>query len=117
MDDEIHPLDRAAWREWLEEHHANRRDVWLVSWKKSTGRSSIPYGEAVEEALCFGWIDGTVNTLDDRRILSYMAPRKRGSAWARSNKERIERLERDGLIAAPGRAVIDRAKGNVPSDL
>jgi uncharacterized protein YdeI (YjbR/CyaY-like superfamily) len=103
---------RAAWRGWLAEHHADGQGAWLVLPKRDSGVAGPSYDEAVEEALCFGWIDGTVNTLDDRRVLSYMAPRKRGSAWARSNKERIERLERDGLIAPPGRAVIDRAKAD-----
>jgi uncharacterized protein YdeI (YjbR/CyaY-like superfamily) len=100
---------RAAWRAWLAENH-DGGGVWLVLPKRGSGVAAPTYDEAVEEALCFGWIDGTVNTLDDRRILSYMAPRKRGSPWARSNKERLERLERAGLIAPPGRAVIDRAR-------
>ena len=100
---------RVAWRAWLAEHHAEGTGVWLVLPRRDSGVAAPTYDEAVEEALCFGWIDGTVGTLDERRTLSYMAPRKRGSAWSRSNKERIERLERDDLIAPPGRAVIDRA--------
>jgi uncharacterized protein YdeI (YjbR/CyaY-like superfamily) len=100
---------RAAWRRWLEENHEGQ-GVWLVLPKRGSDVAGPTYDEAVEEALCFGWIDGTVNTLDDRRVLSYMAPRKRGSAWARSNKERIERLERGGLIQPPGWAAIDRAR-------
>ena len=80
--------------------------------RTSTAAAGISYDEAVEEALCFGWIDSTAGTLDEHRSLLYFARRRRASPWARSNKERVERLERDGLIAPAGRAVIDRARAD-----
>ena len=102
--------DRASWRAWLIAHNEQTTGIWLAMPKKGSGAAGPTYDEAVEEALCFGWIDSTAGTLDETRSLIYVAPRKRGSAWARTNKERIERLEREGLIALPGRAVIDRAR-------
>jgi uncharacterized protein YdeI (YjbR/CyaY-like superfamily) len=106
----FYPKTRRQWRNWLQKHHDTEPEVWLVSYLKETGKPSLPYNDAVEEALCFGWIDSTAGTLDETRGLLYFAPRKRGSAWARTNKERLERLEKEGLIAPPGRAVIYRAK-------
>jgi uncharacterized protein YdeI (YjbR/CyaY-like superfamily) len=102
--------DRAAWRAWLTKRHEQKEGIWLAMPRRGSGRSAPSYDEAVEEALCYGWIDSTANTLDDEWSLLYFAPRKRGSTWARTNKERIERLEAAGLIAPAGQAVIDRAR-------
>ena len=90
--DQVHPETRAQWRSWLAEHHATSDGVWLVSWRRQSGRSGPTYEEVVQEALCFGWIDGKAATLDDDRTMMWVSPRKRGSGWARSNKLRIERL-------------------------
>jgi uncharacterized protein YdeI (YjbR/CyaY-like superfamily) len=106
----VEVADRTALRGWLAEHHEQKDGIWLAMPRKGASFTAPSYDEAVEEALCYGWIDSTANTLDEQVSLLYFAPRKRGSAWARTNKERIERLERGGLIAPPGRAVIDRAK-------
>jgi len=103
---------RAAWRRWLEERHPQRDAVWLVFHKKASDGTSPSYEEAVEEALCFGWIDSTVNRLDERRTLQLFAPRRPSSTWSRSNKERVARLERDGLLAPAGIAAIEVAKAN-----
>ncbi|HZJ55019.1 MAG TPA: bacteriocin-protection protein, partial [Myxococcaceae bacterium] len=84
--------DRAAWRIWLEENHARDAGVWLVSFKKATGKPRLEYEEAVEEALCFGWIDSTVRTLDEQRAMQLFSPRKARSPWSGSNKIRVERL-------------------------
>jgi uncharacterized protein YdeI (YjbR/CyaY-like superfamily) len=126
----VEVADRAAWRTWLADHHEQRAGIWLAMPRKGTDLAAPTYDEAVEEALCYGWIDSTAKTLDEQRSLLYFAPRKRGSAWARTNKERLERLEREGLISPAGQAVIDRAKqdgswnaldsveaGEVPDDL
>jgi uncharacterized protein YdeI (YjbR/CyaY-like superfamily) len=81
-----------------------------VFWRKGSGRTGLTYDEAVEEALCFGWIDGRAGKLDDRRTMIWFSPRKRGSGWARTNKVRVERLLAEGLMAAPGLALIEEAK-------
>jgi uncharacterized protein YdeI (YjbR/CyaY-like superfamily) len=106
----VEVADRAAWRAWLAEHHEQPAGIWLAMPRKGSDLAAPTYDEAVEEALCYGWIDSTANTLDERVALLYFAPRKRGSAWARTNKERLERLEREGSIAPPGWAAIERAK-------
>ena len=86
--------------------------MWLVQWKTRTGRPAIPYEEAVEEALCWGWIDGTNRSLDDERRMLWYAPRRKGSIWARTNRERVARLEAEGRMTPAGRAVVERAKGD-----
>jgi uncharacterized protein YdeI (YjbR/CyaY-like superfamily) len=108
--EEIHPLDRAGWRSWLEQHHTVWREVWLVSWKRSTGRPSIPYGETVEEALCFGWVDGIPAPIDDQRTKRRFAVRKPGSPWTAANRERVERMLKLGLMRPAGLAAVERAK-------
>jgi uncharacterized protein YdeI (YjbR/CyaY-like superfamily) len=102
--------DREAWRAWLDENHATGGGAWLVNYRKATGKAGVPYDEAVEEALCFGWIDSKTNPLDDERYLQMFTPRRPGSAWSRSNKERVERLERDGRMTPAGRALVEAAK-------
>lgn len=100
--EQVHPEDIDAWRAWLAEHHDRGVGVWLVTWKARTQRPTVGYEEAVEQALCFGWIDSTNRSLDDERSMMWFAPRRRGSGWARSNKQRIERLEASGQMAPPG---------------
>lgn len=109
--DAVHLETVAEWRAWLEEHHEGP-GVWLVSWKSSTGRPAVPYVAAVEEALAFGWIDATNRTLDAERSMQWFTKRKPGSGWARTNKERILRLEADGRMTDAGRAVIEAAKAD-----
>jgi len=106
----IHPKTRAEWRRWLERHHARDEGVWLISYKKATGRPRLEYGEAVEEALCFGWIDSKPNKLDQERSMLWFAPRKAGTGWSKPNKERAERLIAAGLMAPAGLAKIEAAR-------
>jgi uncharacterized protein YdeI (YjbR/CyaY-like superfamily) len=108
----FHAESRAAWRAWLAEHHASERGVWLCSWKRPTGRPVCPYPEAVEEALCFGWIDSTVNTLDDDRALQLMTPRKAKGSWTRLNRRRVADMEAAGLMTDAGRRAVEVAKAN-----
>jgi len=103
--------DRATWRAWLEANHAQATGAWLVTWRKGQG-PVLDYGEAVEEALCFGWVDSTGGRLDDRRTKLYFAPRKTRSVWSASNKARVERLIAAGLMRPAGLAAIERAKAN-----
>jgi uncharacterized protein YdeI (YjbR/CyaY-like superfamily) len=102
--------DRATWRTWLEANHAIARGAWLVTWRPRSGRVGLDYEAAIEEALCVGWVDSTGGTVDDERGKLYFAPRKARSVWAASNKARVERLIRDGLMAPAGLAAIERAK-------
>jgi uncharacterized protein YdeI (YjbR/CyaY-like superfamily) len=107
----FHAQDRAAWRGWLEANHATESGVWLVSWRKGHG-PRVEYEDAVEEALCFGWIDSQGGNIDEARSKQYFAPRKPTSGWAATNKARIERLIADGRMAPAGLAAIERAKAN-----
>jgi uncharacterized protein YdeI (YjbR/CyaY-like superfamily) len=108
----IQPDDRATWRAWLEANHATARGVWLVTWRPRSGRVGLDYEPAIEEALCFGWVDSTSGHVDDERGRLYFAPRKPRSVWAASNKARVERLIGEGRMTPAGLAVIDRAKAN-----
>ena len=106
----VHPSDRAAWRAWLIANHAISPGVHLVTWRRATGRPTLDYGEAVEEALCVGWIDSKAGKLDDDRATLWMSPRRATSGWSRPNKERVERLIVAGRMLPAGLAVIDAAK-------
>ncbi|HEY9379346.1 MAG TPA: YdeI/OmpD-associated family protein [Jiangellaceae bacterium] len=108
----VHPATRAAWRAWLASHHTSSPGVWLVSWRKHTGKVSPSYLDAVEEALCFGWIDSTARKLDNDRTMIWFSPRKPRSGWARTNKERVERLTAAGLMTPAGQRVIDAARAD-----
>jgi uncharacterized protein YdeI (YjbR/CyaY-like superfamily) len=110
--EQVHLETRQAWRAWLGEHHATSAGVWLVSWKASTGRPRVTYDEAVEEALCVGWVDSRPGSIDDERSRLWFAPRSPGSAWSRVNKERVERLLAAGLVLPAGLAVIKAARAS-----
>jgi uncharacterized protein YdeI (YjbR/CyaY-like superfamily) len=108
----IHPRTIAEWRVWLTRHHQNTDGVWLARWKKASGKVPLDYAQIVEEALCFGWIDGVTNTLDDGRQAQLLTPRRRGSGWSPSNKERVNRLVADGRMTGAGMRVIEAAKAD-----
>jgi uncharacterized protein YdeI (YjbR/CyaY-like superfamily) len=108
--DTFQPDTLAEWRRWLEAHHARPEGVWLVTWKKATGKPHIEYGAAVEEAICFGWIDSTVNKLDAERSMLWFAPRRPRTGWSRANKERVARLLAGGRLHPAGMARIEQAK-------
>lgn len=106
----IHPQTRAEWRAWLLQYHTRKQGIWLISYKKATGKPRFDYDEAVEEALCFGWIDSKPNKLDEERSLLWFAPRKPRTGWSKLNKDRVERLTEQGLIMPAGLAKIEAAK-------
>lgn len=106
----VHIETREQWRDWLREHHRSARAVWLVSWKKHTGRPAVAYDEAVTEALAFGWVDSKPAKLDGDRTMLYYTPRRPGSAWSRPNKIRVEELERLGLMTDAGRRAVQEAQ-------
>jgi uncharacterized protein YdeI (YjbR/CyaY-like superfamily) len=108
----FHPEAAAAWRAWLHHNHRNARGVWMASWRRATGRPAVPYEQLVEEAICFGWIDSTANTLDDERSLQLMTPRKAKSGWTRLNRQRVAALEAAGRMADAGREAVEVAKAN-----
>lgn len=103
---------RDDWRAWLDANHARSRGVWVVTFKKRSGGPHVPYAEVVEEALCFGWIDGRGRTFDDERTQLLVTPRKPTSNWSALNKDRVARLSAAGAIAPAGIAAIDTARAN-----
>jgi uncharacterized protein YdeI (YjbR/CyaY-like superfamily) len=106
------PASRADWRGWLERHHSSFERVWLVFYKKETGKKTLTYDEAVEEALCFGWIDSLPRKLDSERHMLLFTVRKPKSPWSRLNKTRVEQLQKAGLMALAGLEKIQIAKEN-----
>jgi uncharacterized protein YdeI (YjbR/CyaY-like superfamily) len=108
--EQVHAETRAEWRRWLAENHAGAPGVWLVSWKKATGRPAVGYDAAVEEALCFGWIDSMERRIDDERFRLLFTPRRPRSRWSASNVERVERLLAAGLMEPAGIAAVEDAK-------
>lgn len=103
---------RAEWRAWLEANHATAASAWLVTWRAGSGHPVLGYEDAVEEALCFGWVDSRGGRVDDARTRLYFAPRRPQSGWARTNKARVERLIAAGRMAPAGLAAIERSKAN-----
>ena len=94
--------DAAAWRSWLAKHHRSESEVWLVFYKQHTGKPSIAYNDALDEALCFGWIDSLIARLDDARYARKFTPRKPDSKWSASNRRRYAELRKSGRLAAAG---------------
>ena len=107
-----HPVDLAAWRAWLAANHATGRGCWVASWRTPSGRERVPYPDLVEEALCWGWIDSTVNIFDDDRGLQMMTPRKPKSTWTRLNRRRVADMETQGRMTDAGRRAVEIAKAN-----
>jgi len=104
----LYVRDRAEWRAWLEKHHASEREVWLIYYKKHTGKQRIPYDDAVEEAICFGWIDSIVKTLDGDRYLQKFTPRVNTGRWSRINLERVKKVIREGRMTEAGRSKLPK---------
>lgn len=102
----------ADWRKWLETNHSHSGPVWLVYYKKETGQPTMAYEESVQEALCYGWIDGTIKKLDRQRYMRRFTRRRTGSRWSDLNKQRIEQLIRDKRMAPPGLAAVESAKSD-----
>lgn len=108
----IQPATRAAWRRWLERNHTRDKGVWFVYFKKSSGKQRFTYEDMVEEALCFGWIDGQARALDAERAMLWLSPRKPKSVWSAPNKVRVARVITAGLMHPAGQAKVDAAKAN-----
>lgn len=110
--EEVHPLTRKEWRTWLSKNHDRLPGVWFVYYKKHTDKPRVSNDEAVEEALCFGWIDSLQRRVDEDRTKLAFTPRKAKSVWSKPNKERVERLIAAGQMTDAGLAKIERAKAD-----
>jgi uncharacterized protein YdeI (YjbR/CyaY-like superfamily) len=97
---------RDEWRAWLEKHHGTEKEVWLVYYKKHTGQPSVSYNDAVEEALCFGWIDSIVKRIDEEKYAQKFTPRKDTGNWSEPNRKRLRKLIQEGRLTEAGRAKI-----------
>lgn len=107
---QLNLTNREEWRAWLLKNHVSEVEVWLVFQKKHTGKPRIPYDEAVEEAICFGWIDSTVKKIDDAKYMQKFTPRKQKSEWSEANKRRARKMIRQGLMAEAGLKRVKEAK-------
>ncbi|UCC33232.1 MAG: YdeI/OmpD-associated family protein [Candidatus Bathyarchaeota archaeon] len=108
--DELHVANRISWRRWLRRNHDKKKGIWLVYYKKHTGKPSIPYDDSVEEALCFGWIDSILKKIDDERFVRKFTPRKSRSTWSETNKTRVQKMIVAGKMAKAGLLRIEEAK-------
>jgi uncharacterized protein YdeI (YjbR/CyaY-like superfamily) len=108
----ISPKNRHEWREWLQENHDKKQSVWLIYYKKKSNILTVTYTEAVDEALCFGWIDSKAKPLDEEKYMQFFSRRKAKSVWSRINKGKIERLINEGLMTTAGYHIIEIAKQN-----
>ena len=110
--EQIYLKTAGDWRSWLVENHNNKNGIWLIYYKKHTGRPRVPYNEAVEEALCFGWIDSTVKRIDEDTYMQKFTPRKLVSKWSEHNKKRAEKMIKKGKMEQAGMQAIEIAKKN-----
>jgi len=109
---QVYVKNRKEWREWLNQNHGKSSGIWLVFYKKHTGKSTLEYDEAVEEALCFGWIDSIIKKIDDEKYARKLTPRKADSRWSEINKKRITKLRKQGLMTEAGIAKVKEAKAS-----
>ena len=107
---QLHVTDREEWRAWLEKNHDVEKEIWLIYYKKHTGKPRIPYDDAVEEAICYGWIDSTVKRLDDEKYMQKYTPRKAKSIWSELNKTRARKMIKAGRMTETGLERIREAK-------
>ena len=107
---QLHVTDRDEWRDWLSRHHATEAEIWLVFHRKETGKQAIPYEVAVEEALCFGWIDSIIKKIDATRYARKFTPRKDNSNWSALNKKRADKMMQAGRMTEWGLAKIQAAR-------
>lgn len=103
---------RQQWRDWLSKHHSDQSEIWLGFYKRGVKKPCVSNNEAVEEALCFGWINGKVHKLDKTVYIQRFSPRHARSVWALSNKRRVEQLTKAGLMSEAGLKVVQQAKAN-----
>ncbi len=112
----LYVQNRDEWRVWLQAHHSTEREVWFVAYKKHTGRHGVPYDEAVEEALCFGWIDSVRKTVDEDRSAQRFSPRINTRNWTQLNLDRVQKMVQQGRMTDAGLAVLPPADAPPPSE-
>lgn len=108
----FHPASKQEWRKWLEENHLTEQSVWLICYKMKSGMPTIPWSDAVDEALCFGWIDSTRKSIDDDKFMQFFTRRKASSMWSKINKDKVHILIEQGLMREAGYKSIEIAKQN-----
>lgn len=106
----LHVTNRDDWRVWLRKNHDTEKEVWLICYKKHTGKPRVPYDDAVEEAICFGWIDSLVRRIDDEKFTRKFTPRKNRSRWSEANKKRARKMIQKGKMTKAGLAKIEDAE-------
>ncbi len=106
------PQSRQEWRKWLMRNHRAKQSVWLIAYKKKSNVPSVVWSDAVDEALCFGWIDSVRKPVDHEKFIQLFSKRKANSGWSKINKQKVQRLIDEGLMAEAGLEVIERAKQN-----
>ncbi len=104
------PNNRNEWREWLQANHDTHNEIWLVYYKKHTGKPTISYNDSVEEALCFGWIDGIKKRIDDEAYCHRFTPRRSNSNWSETNVKRAVLMIEKGLMTPSGLKIFEKAK-------
>ncbi len=112
LKDQLYVTLRNDWRNWLKKNHDKLNEIWLVYYKKESGKERIPYDDAVEEALCFGWIDSIVKRIDNDKYMQRFTPRKNNSKWSELNKQRAVKMINQGKMTKEGLAKIENAKNN-----
>jgi len=102
IDETLYLTNRKDWRAWLEKNYEKKKGIWLIYYKKHTNKPTIPYDDAVEEALCFGWIDITVKRIDDEKHVQRYSPRKLRSVWSQNNITRVKKMIKEGKMTKAG---------------
>lgn len=110
--EKVYPATRQEWRQWLSENHEVKQAVWLIYFKKNSSKPSFPWSEAVDEALCFGWIDSVRKSIDHETFIQFFSKRKPKSVWSKINKEKVQRLIDEGQMSQAGYLTIEIAKQN-----
>jgi uncharacterized protein YdeI (YjbR/CyaY-like superfamily) len=116
----LYAKNRKEWRRWLAQHHKSANEIWLIYYKKASGKPRIPYNDAVEEALCYGWIDSTLKPIDSHKYAQRYSPRKKTSRLSDMNRERVRRLIKSGRMTKAGVAAIEhtgKGAANLPADI
>jgi uncharacterized protein YdeI (YjbR/CyaY-like superfamily) len=103
----FYPRNRQELRKWLEKNHQKKKEIWLIYYKKHTGKPRVDYKDMVKECLCFGWIDGTVKSIDDKKYAQRITPRRKGSQWSETNTKIYKELKKQGLVSEHGKKVFE----------
>jgi len=112
MIEEAYFSNRDDWRAWLSKNHDSKKEVWLIYYKKQTGKPSIPYDDSVEEALCFGWVDSIIKKIEDEKFARKFTPRTSRSTWSETNKKRVDKMMKEGKMTKAGFTRIREAKSS-----